>query len=860
MNSPLRIRINFLIMVIVPLIAGVIACKKMDDIKTGLCGNAVIEPGEDCDSFPNGEGTSCVPPGKENECRLSCIAADDGEKPKCPQGWGCGLDGICRVSSGSYALVGSATPVGAWSARTGDFDGDGKKDVLTLGPSDPMGKVRTRIHYFNDQAEISDSHTMTTLMASPLVVNLKSDASDDLVSGVHGIVSWNGSVDRKMLPSATSSIDFKTKNVRIIPINVSSSSGRYSWTMFIRADSEVGTIIDTNGATENIRLGDAELFNSLVSDPAKTVRLNESYCPSFILAFKGEKKISVFTPCYVSETGLEWNSDLGQITISLSDPVESGAAFTDINSDGFVDVIASVKTDSGNKIRIGYGNDIGIHFSSSPDAIYIPDDQLSSEFWSLTNVETQEAADVTSLPLESGWFGNSFGISFVFPTLMYVDANDSDPYFEGIPEYITVNEREHGAWSSAIISDINADWLGDVIVSSSEELDIGVFNLGWTINDRYSIPTLGPVSHMIVTDVDGDSLNDIVYSQTSLTGGRDALFVSYGQPLKAPTAPIKFAEFDSVAQIVPADKGVQVLSFPSDAGPDNQASVSQFIGTSDHQLLSQGFLYAEGRDYDVPLLVTVGELVKSSVDLFSIAYENNKSNFVYHSWAALANGGQIGKPQELADGGVPFLENESPALIANADLNGDGVAEIILASYFSATSGDSSSGRIRIGNISEVAADGLKWIDLSEIPLETPNLIPTLKGLLSANDLNGDGLADIVLATGNGALAIFWNNGNSQFDKPTFMAQEGVFAFALTHDQPDGPKTLVYTAGKSIVSSSFSKERTIEVHNLIDGLVAPTGITAGDYNGDGIEDIAVVDNQNLLMLRGNARKPGQTLK
>jgi hypothetical protein len=288
--------------------------------------------------------------------------------------------------------------------------------------------------------------------------------------------------------------------------------------------------------------------------------------------------------------------------------------------------------------------------------------------------------------------------------------------------------------------------------------------------------------------------------------------------------------------------------------------VSQFTGTSDRQLLSESFLYTEGRDYEAPLLVTVGALVKSSVDLFSIAYENNKSNFVYRSWAALANGGQIGKPRELVDGGVPFLENESPALIANADLNGDGVAEIILASYFSATSGNPSSGRIRIGNISEIAA-GLKWTDLSEIPLEAPNLIPTLKGLLSANDLNGDGLADIVLATGNGALTIFWNNGNSQFDKPTFMAQEGVFAFALTHDQPDGPKTLVYTAGKSIVSSSFSKERTIiEAHNIIDGLVAPTGITTGDYNGDGIEDIAVVDNQNLLMLRGNARKPGQTLK
>jgi hypothetical protein len=410
-----------------------------------------------------------------------------------------------------------------------------------------------------------------------------------------------------------------------------------------------------------------------------------------------------------------------------------------------------------------------------------------------------------------------------------------------------------GSWTNAVVTGINNDRT-QAIVSSAEDLDISIFNLT-LINDRYTLPTQGPVSHMVVTDVDGDTVNDIVYSQVGPTGGRDALFVSYGRTANVPAAPEKFAELDSIAQIIPTTTGIQALNFPLDGDPDAQASVSNFIGTADHQLLAESFLYSQGRDNDTPLLITVGALAGSAIDFFCVAYETKNSNVIYHSWAALANIGLIGKPEELIDGGIPFFKNESPVLIANADLNGDGAAEIILASSFSSFSSDKPSrGRIRMGSLSKVTA-GLKWNDLGEIPLATPNLAPTLKGQLSATDLDGDGFIDIVLASGNGPLTIYWNSGNGQFNKRTTVSQEDAFAFTLIHDQLSTADTLTYTAKTSIVRTRFHSDRTFESETLIDGLGVATGITSGDFNGDGLDDIAVVDSQNLIILRGNAMNP-----
>src|ERR1700722_5978533 len=92
-------------------------CSNLPAIAADTCGNAVIDPGEDCDSFPVAPGTSCRPPGSPvGECRLDCTA---GAGNVCPSGWGCGVDGICREPSGEFTRQSQVVAADAWRVMTG---------------------------------------------------------------------------------------------------------------------------------------------------------------------------------------------------------------------------------------------------------------------------------------------------------------------------------------------------------------------------------------------------------------------------------------------------------------------------------------------------------------------------------------------------------------------------------------------------------------------------------------------------------------------------------------------------------------------------------------------------------------------
>ena len=64
-------------------------CSGLDSLERNVCGNGVIEPGEDCDS----SSASCV------ACAVVCTAAKD-----CPTAdYTCGVDGFCHAPGGAFS-------------------------------------------------------------------------------------------------------------------------------------------------------------------------------------------------------------------------------------------------------------------------------------------------------------------------------------------------------------------------------------------------------------------------------------------------------------------------------------------------------------------------------------------------------------------------------------------------------------------------------------------------------------------------------------------------------------------------------------------------------------------------------------
>ncbi len=130
-----------------------LSCATLVEIDPNECGNGVVEPNEDCDFAARrapkqgnaSETTVCAEPGQKNACRFTCEAAKD-----CPVGWGCDLNqGHCVSSASDFDLV-DTLESGAVRMVKGDFDGDGRADLVLSQPSGLDGNSTATAYFFGE--------------------------------------------------------------------------------------------------------------------------------------------------------------------------------------------------------------------------------------------------------------------------------------------------------------------------------------------------------------------------------------------------------------------------------------------------------------------------------------------------------------------------------------------------------------------------------------------------------------------------------------------------------------------------------------------------------------------------------------
>jgi hypothetical protein len=131
---------------------------------------------------------------------------------------------------------------------------------------------------------------------------------------------------------------------------------------------------------------------------------------------------------------------------------------------------------------------------------------------------------------------------------------------------------------------------------------------------------------------------------------------------------------------------------------------------------------------------------------------------------------------------------------------------------------------------------------------------------MEVRDVDLDGSADIVILTGkNGApsrdLIVLWNDGSGHFDQGRGLKVNDTgevaagFAFVVTSSSPGAAPSLAYVTQTTVRIATITT-RVISARDTIDTPRAATGIAAGDVDGDGVEDLALVDAQNLVLLIG----------
>jgi FG-GAP-like repeat len=199
-------------------------CESFVEIELGVCGNGVRDQGEDCDGFPHpSAGTPCAKAGEANACRFacdrSCEAGGCGDYLACPVGWGCGVDGICRQPSGTFAPKFSLTGfvAGPWMTAT-DFNGDGYDDLAVL----EFTSLRARFMSGRDAPGVTFTLPIGPL-GYPDVADVDADGRPDIVVPVvEGLAVLRGSAQPRLIPSIYPSFevpptDYVLVNVDLLP-------------------------------------------------------------------------------------------------------------------------------------------------------------------------------------------------------------------------------------------------------------------------------------------------------------------------------------------------------------------------------------------------------------------------------------------------------------------------------------------------------------------------------------------------------------------------------------------------------------------------------------------------------------------
>jgi hypothetical protein len=193
---------------------------------------------------------------------------------------------------------------------------------------------------------------------------------------------------------------------------------------------------------------------------------------------------------------------------------------------------------------------------------------------------------------------------------------------------------------------------------------------------------------------------------------------------------------------------------------------------------------------------------------------------------------------------VPFATGDSPNSIVAADLNGDGIEDLAVLNECGS---DNCATSTSPGTVSILIGNGNGTFTLKT---ESPS-VGNLPQSMAMADFNGDGIPDLAVANFGGgsgnSVSVLIGNGDGTFTaKPLIptagqgfpnltvgdFTGNGHEDIAITTETEDDVSTLTILLGNG--DGTFTQTPTSPTTGLLPGNVA-----AGDFNGDGVLDLAV---------------------
>lgn len=846
----------------------VVACTELPPIAPGVCGNRVVEPevGEDCDTFSREEGTSCVPAGQQGQCRYSCASAGDGGTAACPVGMACGTDGLCRQPSGRFTALAAFPNGGAEELVAGDFDGAGGDDLAVSTPSG--------IEMIYLDAAGGPDETVTLATDTPPSAlsarDLSGDGRDDLLlAGSDGILLALGGADRTPRFLVHPIFTFTTEATDFLfgVGNVVSETPGDDVLAFATGatGTDAAIVLAGDAGIRLIQLLRQGVVADLAGEPVLE-QLDErasSPCDEIVLAYRDSPEVDTLSPCTAGPSGeaiLALLPPTSTVRLPGGAVASGGVTARDVNADGHIDLVIPARTAGNPLIAVAYGVGDGTFHSDPATLPASAGDQLFRVHATLTGEP----------PVAIGHLDGDGILDYVAGDAVWVSALGSASGARY--DRAALNATYPAApWSRAVIADLNIDGLADVAAlrPHAPGLSLHVGTGGGYLASQ-EMPTSGTVEAFVSGDLDGDRIVDLAIAERlpesdplSVLG--DAVSILYGRPAGIPERPVTAGYFGQVIQLLSArsvSNGVVdgIDDILVNAVLDGVPATGGFPGRASRVArIPFGLPYttpAGGPGFASALRIAVGAFAASGTA--GVAALGETASGEHHIWSiATHDDGRLDPSGVTLGDLLPADLGWRSSLLTAVDLDGDGTQELVgVAPKASAagrsglvigrtTRGDAGAERFELGAVTD--------LELSVDPGASTR--GDVTGRIGTGDVDGDGSPDVVLHAYDGTAGrvyVLRSNGAGGLEPP--VAASGpldAVSFALLQATPSATLEIAVLATDGTVHLVERDGGAWETRpGSLASLPGATLVTPGDFDGDGVQDLALASAAQTEIVLG----------